>query len=377
MFNLLFEMPKSNAGSDEPDTDYEIDALVSRKQHLFAQLTRINGIVSKTITSLEADIQLRACSKLEEAFSRITEEILNKNAHLDAKSKISTKDFDTFQALIDSILKCCYKVKANDIASSSSSTSATPSSSVEAKLPKISIPVWSGDIKCWNDFITQYNSLVHTRTIKDSLKLQYLRSSLRDEPLSIVSKYPLVDASYDLAYKELLSRYQNPRRLGAYHIHQILDFKANRPSKDKRENVAFLQTHRSATSSLKNLGVNDLSDFLLFQLCYQNLSTNMQVTFDREFKSSNIPTLDDLFNHIEAYARAEELHSDVSTIKEPVSVKKNHESKKSFLSSKGQNWNKCAYCSQSHHKIFKCSAFLGLPVADRQEKVKTLGLCNV
>lgn len=349
--------------------DPEVEALQARKNYLFKELTRLSD-ESKHLSDLEADIVLRSCNRLQDEFGKLVNDIFVKNATIsDPKGKIHENDFKTFQVMFDHVARSCVKVKTHAVASVKSAP-ANP----DFKLPKLSVPVWNGDIKSWIEFKTQFDSIVHSRQMKESVKLQYLRASLKDEPLSIVSKYPLVDASYDLAYQDLVKRYQNERRLAAYHIQQILNFKSVKMSnKDKlKENVHFLETHRAATAALKNLGINDLSDFLMFELCYQNLPLAMQKGFDREYKSDVIPSLQDLFSHVECYARTEELHTDVVSTVITNPSKKTSESKNSLFV-KSNNLS-CYFCKEPH-KIFRCAGFLALPVSTRIEKIKEFGCC--
>ena len=61
-----------------------------------------------------------------------------------------------------------------------------------AKLPKISLPTFSGDIKEWPMYIGLFNALVHTCTeLKDIEKFQYLLSTLSKEALTAVKYVPV------------------------------------------------------------------------------------------------------------------------------------------------------------------------------------------
>lgn len=94
------------------------------------------------------------------------------------------------------------------------------------KLPKLEVPVFSGELKDWSNFHALFKSTIHLRTdITEIEKLQYLRSLLRGPPLTLIETLQLVRGNYTIAYELLCGRYENKRALAAHHLNMILNFK--------------------------------------------------------------------------------------------------------------------------------------------------------
>ncbi|XP_077864577.1 uncharacterized protein LOC144350098 [Saccoglossus kowalevskii] len=78
------------------------------------------------------------------------------------------------------------------------SAQTTPSGSSSAiNLPKLSLPMFSGDILQWVSFRDAYNSAIHDNTNLDTIqKFQYLRAQLTGEAASIIDGLMLTNDNY-------------------------------------------------------------------------------------------------------------------------------------------------------------------------------------
>ncbi|XP_024887995.1 uncharacterized protein LOC112464936, partial [Temnothorax curvispinosus] len=98
-----------------------------------------------------------------------------------------------------------------------------PAQTSSVKLPKISLPQFSGDLTLWPSFIALYNISIHeNRNVPTIEKYQYLISCLKGEALNVVKNILLSADNYAIAYDALISRYQNKRDLADYHVDLML-----------------------------------------------------------------------------------------------------------------------------------------------------------
>ncbi|XP_052749789.1 uncharacterized protein LOC113520032 [Galleria mellonella] len=87
-------------------------------------------------------------------------------------------------------------------------------SSSHIKLPKVTLPTYSGNIKCWTEYINTFNSLINENTSLSNLeKFHYLRSSLSGDALALIRAYPVAGEYYIDAYNALVNRYRDKRDL--------------------------------------------------------------------------------------------------------------------------------------------------------------------
>lgn len=66
------------------------------------------------------------------------------------------------------------------------------------KLPEIKLPIFDGEYDEWNGFLEEFLATIDEQDIPEKRKFQYLKSSLKGEPLEIANKYPLEAKNYKL-----------------------------------------------------------------------------------------------------------------------------------------------------------------------------------
>lgn len=56
----------------------------------------------------------------------------------------------------------------------------------KCRLPKLSIPEFSGKATEWFGFITMYDETVHNQEINNSMKIQYLKTLIKGDAYKII-----------------------------------------------------------------------------------------------------------------------------------------------------------------------------------------------
>lgn len=94
------------------------------------------------------------------------------------------------------------------------------------KLPKISIPIFSGNYSEWTTFKDLYLSLIHNNSSLDSVqKMHYLKSHLSGEAEQLLRHVSVTAANYNDAWLTLNNRYNNKK----YLVNSLLKRFMNQP----------------------------------------------------------------------------------------------------------------------------------------------------
>ena len=138
----------------------------------------------------------------------------------------------------------------------SSSFAASSASEKSVKLPKLDLPSFSGRYTEWMSLIDLFTASVDSnRTLSDAQKLQYLKTSVKEEPHRLISSLTITNTNYSVALNILRKRYENKKVIVREHLHSIVGFNAI-----KSENATLLrkliETTDKDVSCLQNLGVD-------------------------------------------------------------------------------------------------------------------------
>ena len=98
-------------------------------------------------------------------------------------------------------------------------------------------------------------SVDSNKTLSDAQKLQYLKTSVEEEPYRLISSLTNINTDYGIALNILRKRYKNKKVIVREHNHSIVSFKAI-----KCENAALLrklsETKDKNVSCVQTLGVD-------------------------------------------------------------------------------------------------------------------------
>lgn len=270
-----------------------LEELRLEREDIFAQVQSIyDASRNLTIEGLGSFIsKYNRLDELERSFEDTTRAIRRANVKIeDDKNRLNTAtQLVSFKELVDGI-RDKYRLVSKVSPALREGLEEVRLSDFSGSLPRIEIPAFDGKLEEWSNFISLFESLVHANTkLSNTTKFHYLRTSLKGEALSIVSCYPLEPQNYDLAYDMLKKRYQNTRRLAAMYVNKILDFKPLTNGSYQNLN-SFLSAHECNMSAMLALGIDDLGDFLKFQISLRNLDPNTRRAFEESCTSGEIPT---------------------------------------------------------------------------------------
>ncbi|GFW88951.1 uncharacterized protein TNCV_2683851 [Trichonephila clavipes] len=168
---------------------------------------------------------------------------------------------------------------------------------VEIKLPDLPLPTFNGKIQEFEFFKTQFMNVIgNNHSLDNTQKLCYLKSALKNDASLIQSDQD----TFESLMEALINRYENKRALVDIHITEMISV-----PKIQNENPVQLRlltdTVSSPLRSLKNLRMdsNLLSDDILLHLLHSKIDRESQRLFQLYLKTTEVPSLQDLFSFLE------------------------------------------------------------------------------
>ena len=161
-------------------------------------------------------------------------------------------------------------------------TSVTSTGTTDVKLPKLSLPKFSGDVLQWQSFWDQFTAVVDSSDIPDISKFSYLRSLLEGEAKQSIQGLSLTSQHYQSARQILTDRFCRKERIIFTHIQTLL----NMPVMNKClvSNLWKLNDDlQSHTRSLEALGICGTQyGVILTPLILSRLPQDVRLEWSRE-----------------------------------------------------------------------------------------------
>ena len=354
-----------------------------------ASLTRILGETRESVSATPRDnfkiSQLKR--SLEEKLQTLTkcdEEILSLVPEGDIEEEIVRADeikerlYNALSLLESSSQPASSPTNASPVAIEPSTATDLPdvdpgsSRGAKVRLPKISLPRFSGDPLKWTTFWDSYQSAIHLNPdISKVDKFNYLRSLLDHTALDSIDGLTLSSANYQQAIDILSKRFGNKQLIISKHMDTLLNIDAissDRNFKDLRRLYDHTESH---VRSLKSLGIESASyGALLAPVLLSKLPPELRLIVSRKVSDSNLD-MDALLATFEEELTARERANSQSSRHGQERVQPTV----STLFSGSQNAKpnpQCCYCLQSHPST-SCTSVTS--PADRKQILKTNGQC--
>lgn len=148
------------------------------------------------------------------------------------------------------------------------------------KLPKNAIPRFDGNVRKFMKFKGLFQNLIHDdESIPKIRKLHYLQEALPEgdaEPL--VHDLDVFEVAYDIAWKLVLGKYDNKRKIVKSHLNDIFSI---RPIKTECELGKLIDEINSCLRGLKICGENPQNwSTILSHLVHSKLDETTRRDFD-------------------------------------------------------------------------------------------------
>lgn len=237
------------------------------------------------------------------------------------------------------------------------------------QLPKIKIPEFNGNKAEWRDFKDLFDKIVHNNpTINESIKVQYLKTSLTGEAATIVSHLLPNGNNYKACYEILNNRYNNTRELVSDLIDKILEL----PKQNDETSAALrnmYDTTNECITAINNLKVPvENWDPIIIHLLKKKLSKSTVLDYESKLNDvRELQSLKSFMKYIENRFMA--LLSFESSVNKKALEVKNFKKDKS-----DEVAFQCSYCEKKH-SVYGCKEFENLEVKNRVKWAKEKRAC--
>lgn len=301
-------------------------------------------------------------------------------------------DFSSLETLNDIFTKIKSKMnmlKDRDVKLRVGALSGTTVPKIE--LPPLKIPIFSGDINTWNIFYENFRTLIHENIhLANSQKVQYLVGHLSQRALTVISGITPSGDNYDLIWNTLLSKYQDKRQIAANYLEQIIQFKPLTQATCSALDM-FIERFCSSVAALKQLDIQDLSDYVITHIALSKLDLETVKLFEQQNKTP-LPTFDNLhefiINHSKLLSRSnlykkpiinninKPSYSNKQKQYIPQSLLISNNVRKDNIRDNTQINSNCPICNGSRHPLFKCNVFMQMNNIERFNAAKNYKYCT-
>jgi len=281
---------------------------------------------------------------------------------------------DLYQAALDYMMECLEELEpaspSAPLASPNYRFNDSASFSV-SHLPPIKIPPFAGKLDEWESFRDRFSSLIiQNRDLTDFSRMHFLASSLTGSALDAIRTVPVTADNFGIAWKTLVSRYDNKRRLVDVHVSALHSLPI--VSRESATELSDLRDRANrAIASLKKLDRSAeeiLSDILVYMVTQKLDHSTRKAWKLKGCDDVTIPTYNDLDQFIAARARAlEELNPSSSSLS-------SRRTKGSTVAAATASQVSCPLCHASHF-VNKCALFLKKSPSQRADYVKQAKRC--
>ena len=245
-----------------------------------------------------------------------------------------------------------------------------------AKLPKLELPTFDGNILEWTSFKDSFDAAVDTnQTLTDVQKFNYLKTLLKGEPARQIAALALTDANYAIAVTQLKDRYDNKRKITSAIFDKFLS--QARCIENAKATKALVDAGKSCLSGLENCGytIDTLGQPLLVYLLLSKFSPEARTLWEHEHKSNAFPKFDDIISFLERHASA--IEESTPQLQPRWEIKNvHHVTPNDKKQDNHHNSNfRCNIGCKESHKTSQCDKFRKSTVEERRSLVNKNHLC--
>lgn len=244
-------------------------------------------------------------------------------------------------------------------------------------LPPIEIMSFDGDIRSWPLFYESYKSTIHENpSLTDAERLYYLIGKLSTKAQLVFSGITPCPTNYQIIMKCLVDRYQDKRVLASTYLDQMINLKINGPASSSNFQ-SFMDQYVTAANAIKNLEIDDLTDFIFMHIALKKLDGETIRAFESQYREIALPTFSQLTSFIRSqhriYQNTQPSAAGNST-RNSVKSRSHVPNPQSYVTLTATN-KKCLCDNVVHDHLFKCQKFNDMTPSSRFKCVKDISAC--
>ena len=255
----------------------------------------------------------------------------------------------------------------------------------EAKLPKLILPRFSGDVFDWTSFYDAFMAHIGDKaSLSPIAKFSHLLSLLDGEAARVVKSFKLTAANYQPALEHLVDRFGRPAFIKLKHINALLQLElpTGRGTDYVKGLWHMLDDITAHTRSLANLGMKgNQIEAVLCPIIIGRFPKSFRDEWSRGSKGheSNLAhTLKFIRDEVERLERSEAFQTtgtpSTRFTQEKVSNERKKSSASALYATSEVTVSVCGFC-KGNHKTFNCYSYKRAPIHIRRQKVRDARLC--
>ncbi|XP_037824890.1 uncharacterized protein LOC119613829 [Lucilia sericata] len=238
-------------------------------------------------------------------------------------------------------------------------------------LPPCDIDSFVGDYVSWPAFRDLFTAIyINSSRLSNIERLCHLIRKTEGEAKTIVSRYPLNNNSFELAWRDLRNTYENPRML----VHNQLKLLFSLPAFDK-ESITALKTLQSGIDSfltalsIYNVPTDNWDPIIVF-MCIQRLPSSTIILWEQGIKDKlSLSSWKDLDNFLKERILTLQCLQEIKGT--------NSTNMESSLQSHNSSVKiSCILCPNQSHYLRNCRRFKSLSISDRISTVNEHNFCT-
>ena len=287
-------------------------------------------------------------------------------------------EIDRNEETKDKIFSALAKIEAaltvSTTATGSTALTAGTAPVTMAKLPKLSIKSFYGNLKGWSPFWDAYNAAIHSNaSLSNVEKFAYLQSFLEGKAKEAIAGLAVTDANYGEAIAILKHRFGNKDQIVAAHMNALMNLDSVTSDHHTRDLRRLYDTAEANIRGLDALGVTlDSYGVLLIPAFIRKIPPELRLTITRKVPPDEwelLKILEVLREEIEARERA--ILTDTNSKGKPSSNAKGQLSR--ALLSVNADKQSCCYCGAEGHSASQCKKYSN--TEDRKKLIRESGRC--
>lgn len=333
--------------------------------------------------------QARCVDKMRDEFVAIVDEINLINLELDPAYAVNYQTVTAFDDLFF-FIKETYDQVLEQKASQTSSAPPVVKSEHSIKIPRIELPIFDGEIQNFPFFYETFKRVIHeNKNLTDSERVHYLTTHLTEKAKTICAGIIPSAENYDIIWQALLDKYRDDRALATSYLNQLFSLKnINGPSANNLEK--FIDQYAATISALKQLKIENLSDFIFVHLGLKLIDSDTAKCFEASIRGqSDMPKYEEFIKFVR-----EQVKILYRTSQQPGFTKSDNPRSLASASVRAAITRapapralittqktpapaaKCKLCQGSAHKhIYECKQFANLSPLDKFKFVKESRFC--
>lgn len=258
------------------------------------------------------------------------------------------------------------------------------SSKTSARLPKVELPHFSGNVVEWQNFWDKFTALVDQTDLAVITKFTHLDSCLQGEAKAVIAGLSITSQHYTDACKLLKERYGRKEKIVFAHIQSLLRM-GTTPSNTIQSASELshlydeLQSHVRSLAAL-NIQGDQYGVFLTpMILSCLPLEIRLEWSRDAEGKEDDLEYLLQFLNkEIRRRDNAESFRdseSSINVLPSAAALQVNTKREGGQRWKSGQSPVFCNICGKRGHRTQRCWDLVKCPLAERRDRVRSQKLC--